>query len=321
MEIGNRGVGPLQNHILGANMKPEPYEDPYEGYFEQIDEEFLLMNKKLKNLVRNRTALGLENESILREFLKNYIPKHYSVGHGFIFKNHDEISNQCDILIYDSSFFPPLFKQGDFVVLSPESVMSVIEVKTEIGPGKDFLDNSIKNIRSVRRLNSRISGLIFGYRGSYPVTIMNGLTDYYRNSSVSIKETFELMVNIEMGYCITPVRVDNGKPLFNLDTSLSEEDTEFVFHVLNTAKNTFHLFFYYILRQLRTYIFSTFISTGAQSHFIPDFKFIPAIPSGGFAFKGYFDDHKEKLKQLRGNPKSDNNGDFLGISLGEGSEE
>jgi hypothetical protein len=122
------------------------------------------------------------------------------------------------------------------VVLSPESVMSVIEVKTKIVPGKSFLDNSIENIRSVRKLNSRISGLIFGYRGSSPVNIMNELTEYYRNSKVPLKEIFELMVNINMGYCIIPKRVDNSETLFNLDTSLNQVDTEFVFHVLNTAK-------------------------------------------------------------------------------------
>lgn len=301
-------------------MIPQSYENPYEGYFEQINEEFRLMNKKLKNLVRNRTALGLENESILREFLKNYVPKHYSVGHGFIFKNHNEISNQCDILVYDSSFFPPLFKQGDFVVLSPESVMNVIEVKTEIKPGKSFLDNSIENIRSVRKLNSRISGLIFGFSGSSPVTIMNGLTEYYRNSSVSLKEIFELMVNIKMGYCISLKRVDNGKTLFNLDTSLRQVDTEFVFHVLNTAQKSFYLFFYYVLRQLRTYILNTFISTGLKSKFTSEFEFIPATPPGGLDSKGYFDDHNKKIKNLHGHPKFDNNGDFLGISLGEGSK-
>jgi hypothetical protein len=301
-------------------MMPQSNKNPYEGYFEQINEEFLLMNKKLKNLVRNRSALGLENESILREFLKSYVPKHYSIGHGFIFKNDNEISNQCDILVYDSSFFPPLFKQGDFVVLSPESVMSVIEVKTKIVPGKSFLDNSIENIRSVRKLNSRISGLIFGYRGSSPVNIMNELTEYYRNSKVPLKEIFELMVNINMGYCIIPKRVDNSETLFNLDTSLNQVDTEFVFHVLNTAKKSFYLFFYYILRQLRTYILNTFINTGGSSKFRSEFESIPATPLGGLECKGYFDDHKEKIKDLHGHPKFDNNEDFLGILFGQGSK-
>jgi hypothetical protein len=39
------------------------------------------------------------------------------------------MSRQCDILIYDVSRFPPIFRDGDFVIARPEAVEAVIEVK------------------------------------------------------------------------------------------------------------------------------------------------------------------------------------------------
>lgn len=289
-------------------------ENPYGKYFEQINDEFNLMNARLKKLIKNRTALGTENESILREFLKNYIPKHYSVGHGFVFKNDHEISRQCDIIIYDSSFFPPLFKQGDFVVLLPESVMSVIEVKTEIKPG-EFLNSSIDNIKSARTLNSRISGLIFAYKGSHPTTILNGLTEYCKTNKIDLKNTFELMVNLDKGYCIMPKRADNGELLYNLDTTVNNIEIEFVFNPSITRKKSFYLFFYYIMRQIRSYIYNTFIGKLQKSPFESDFSFIPGLPAGGLTFKDYFDEYKDEINKLLGKPKYDNNGNLIGVSI------
>ena len=290
-------------------------EHPFESYFQQINDEFNLTSTRLKRLIKNRVALGAENEVILREFLKNYIPKHYSVGHGFILNSSDEIINQCDIIIYDSSFFSPLFKQGDFVVLQPEAVMSVIEVKTKIKPGKSFLSSAIDNIRSARKLNSRISGIIFAYGGSYPVTILNDIAEYYKDNKPNLKEVFELMVNLDRGYCIVPKGLDDGQVLFNFDVAVKNTDTAFVLDPLATEKRSFYLFFYYILRQIRSYIFNSFIATGKVSPLKNEFSFIPALPHGGLHWKSYFDTHKDKITKLLGESKFDDKGDYLGVLL------
>ena len=39
------------------------------------------------------------------------------------------VSRQCDILIYDVARFPPVFRDGEFVVVRPEAVRAVIEVR------------------------------------------------------------------------------------------------------------------------------------------------------------------------------------------------
>ena len=97
-------------------------------------------------------SLGKYKENLLAKVIEEYIPKNYQVGTGFVLFVHnatDEkasrpgfdrlnmgshtVSKQCDILIYDASKIPVVFKDDDFVILRPESVKAVIEVKGSAG--------------------------------------------------------------------------------------------------------------------------------------------------------------------------------------------
>jgi len=90
-------------------------------------------------------SLGVYKEKLLIEAIKKYLPKKYELGTGFVPFPHQKVeivnekilyghlvSNQLDIIIYDSFDYPPIFKDGDFVVLRPESVRVIIEVKGSI---------------------------------------------------------------------------------------------------------------------------------------------------------------------------------------------
>lgn len=93
-------------------------------------------------------SLGSYKERLLSETIRNYLPRSVEVGTGFVLFPHEDtappggkahhdplnrsaftISRQCDILVFDSATYPPVFRDGDFVVLRPESVRAVIEVK------------------------------------------------------------------------------------------------------------------------------------------------------------------------------------------------
>jgi hypothetical protein len=93
-------------------------------------------------------SLGTYKERLLASVIRTYIPTSFSVGTGFVLfprekptgtpvpvgfdqlnQSDFEVSKQCDILVYDSATFPVVFQDGDFVVLRPESVRAVIEVK------------------------------------------------------------------------------------------------------------------------------------------------------------------------------------------------
>jgi len=114
-------------------------------------------------------SLGRYKERLLAQYIRDYIPQRFSVGTGFVLfphedtdppggvENHDplnksafSISHQCDILVYDSNQIPPVFRDDDFVVVRPESVRAVIEVKGSL---------------SMPELNSSLSSFVdFGRR-------------------------------------------------------------------------------------------------------------------------------------------------------------
>lgn len=125
------------------------------SYAGMIGEEFSSKLNRLSQIIgkSHELSVGEYKESLLKNCLRNFMPKRYSVGTGFIvfvedhtkstlsssvdisnLKSHST-SHQLDVIVYDETDFAPLFRDGDFVVLRPESVRAVIEVK-------GFLDNS-----------------------------------------------------------------------------------------------------------------------------------------------------------------------------------
>jgi hypothetical protein len=71
---------------------------------------------------------GRHKEVILMNFLKRFLPNNVEVGTGFI-KEGNNISTQIDIIIYNPSL-PIYFKENDFVIVQPKSVLGIIEVKS-----------------------------------------------------------------------------------------------------------------------------------------------------------------------------------------------
>lgn len=81
---------------------------------------------RIRNLIRHRPTTGNYREGLLRDLLHKYLPKRYHVASGFIFGS----DRQLDLIIYDQIEYSPIFREGDLVVVTLESVRAVIEVKT-----------------------------------------------------------------------------------------------------------------------------------------------------------------------------------------------
>ncbi|PLT49025.1 DUF6602 domain-containing protein [Bacillus amyloliquefaciens] len=71
---------------------------------------------------------GRHKEVILMNFLKRFLPNNIEVGTGFI-KEGNNISTQIDIIIYNPTL-PLYFKENDFIIVQPKSVLGIIEVKS-----------------------------------------------------------------------------------------------------------------------------------------------------------------------------------------------
>lgn len=102
-------------------------------FHKSTTKELLAVKNRVRNLVNHWGEDGRHQEAVIKTMIKRFLPEKYKIGSGFIVRqtnqqgNH-EPSKQIDLIIYDTSF-PVLFKDNDFVILTPDSVLGIIEVK------------------------------------------------------------------------------------------------------------------------------------------------------------------------------------------------
>lgn len=120
---------------------------------------------------------GRYKEIILMNYLRKILPSNVSVGTGFVKNSNGELTNQIDIIIY-KEMSPRLFSEGDFVVVMPESVLGIIEVKST---STTTVLTSKKNNLSVIQKAER-NGKIIGSK-----KIFNGIFAYDNKVSFNSK--------------------------------------------------------------------------------------------------------------------------------------
>ncbi len=104
-----------------------------ELFQQSISDEFRAVKNRVRNLIGHSHwgEEGRYKEIILMNMLKKLLPKHLSVGTGFVIGVNDLMTKQIDIIIYDNRF-PLIFSEGDFVICSNQNTVGIIEVKTKI---------------------------------------------------------------------------------------------------------------------------------------------------------------------------------------------
>lgn len=100
-------------------------------YQQSISAEFKAIQNRVRYFINDAHwgEDGRYKEIILQDFLKSIMPSNVGVGTGFVKNKDGDLTSQIDIIIYKNDY-PRLFQQGDFVVLLPESVLGIIEVKS-----------------------------------------------------------------------------------------------------------------------------------------------------------------------------------------------
>ena len=154
------------------------------NYCESLAGEFSKRRNRIQSFVKHNSTSGTANEAILRDFFADTSAGIYKVSQGFVCNPiRSTSSKQCDILIYDQRF-PLVHSEGDVKIVWPESVLMVIEVKTNMSSKKD-LEGAIKNIISVKETESvrRLSGLIFSFGSLRPETVLEVLNSYLGEKS------------------------------------------------------------------------------------------------------------------------------------------
>lgn len=136
---------------------------------------------------------GTYREILLRDFLSKLLPNAVSVDTGFIY-GCEKVANskQMDIIIWNSSAYPSIFRSSYFVIVPPEAVIAVISVKSTLN--KKYLKEALDNVSSVLPLeyNFRFSDtgeqqslpairkyLVFFEKTSSVDTVFNTVQDFY----------------------------------------------------------------------------------------------------------------------------------------------
>ncbi|MCT9263216.1 hypothetical protein NYW84_12550 [Acinetobacter junii] len=86
------------------------------------------LSERIRFIIKHAPTAGTYRETLLQNTLKKHLPERYHVATGFIYG----VEKQIDILIYDKVDYAPIFRETDLVIVPPESVRAVIEVKTNI---------------------------------------------------------------------------------------------------------------------------------------------------------------------------------------------
>jgi hypothetical protein len=99
-------------------------------------------------------SLGRYKENLLKQPIREHLPDRFDIGTGFVafpyriitptsetnddWFQHDthDISKELDLIVYNKLDCPQVYKDGDFVILRPESGRAIIEVKGYVKPSE-----------------------------------------------------------------------------------------------------------------------------------------------------------------------------------------
>ncbi len=132
---------------------------------------------------------GTARENVLRDFLRGpYLPKRYGVADNpsAVVATTGAVSEQIDITIFDALDAPRLLDIGEIQYFPVESVLGVIQVKSNLSTTREITDG-LSNIASFKRLRCEGYdaplgfGVLFAYTASLQwSTIVEAITEWER---------------------------------------------------------------------------------------------------------------------------------------------
>ncbi len=155
-------------------------------YHRTTSNELLALTNKVRNLILHWGEDGRYKEAVLKNVIGRFLPEKFTIGTGFVIKqtaNRGEhlSSPQLDLIIYDDAS-PVLFKEGDFVILTPDAVRGIIEVKAN-------LQN--QGLTNVLRKANENGKFIFSGKDDKKQKFFNGVFSYEGYTNNFIMDTFE----------------------------------------------------------------------------------------------------------------------------------
>ena len=226
-------------------------------------------------------------ESLIKEYLKKFLPKDLEVLTGFILRpavktglnnksrssESDKHSTQLDIIIYDSHHYPIFQRFGDNVIVPPEGVVGIISVKkkfneSDFASEAEALKNAAKLCRYTNENDVKIRGPYLAMIAMHSIDkkrthtsewVFERISSVYNSSEDTFDETVGLITNVE------------GWSIFKKRPNKNCTKAEYIF--FEHQKNEEH----FGLQFLLTGILSVYYDATRNSRERPGFT---AFPSG-----------------------------------------
>lgn len=192
------------------------------AHFESLTREL----EALRDRVRNFSIMdphwptdGEWKESVLRSVLRSYLPAHVEPLRGFAV-TQDRGSHQIDVLLYDNRK-PVLFRNGDLIFVTPDAILGVVEVKSNIGDRSDLraaLQSLADNAQMIRSYKASREGLFAG--------LFSYTTDMGPLRHESVREELDACANGARGRVITHVSLGCSHFAMFWDTEPGGQDLD-----------------------------------------------------------------------------------------------
>ncbi|PPL02471.1 DUF6602 domain-containing protein [Parapedobacter indicus] len=249
-----------------------------ENNFEILSQGLMLQLNQVKEFIKNHNpTIGVLTEEILRQFLRQHLPKYVSVQQGFIRNQNGETSNQCDIIIYDSTKYAPFYRINDIVVVPIESVIVVIEVKTTIT--KQIFHSILDSFKRQKQKFYK-PHLLFIYNSESISKIESYFTSYRKihGEYTYDHDTYQWLpdeiTGINQSYHLQQDYVDNGSDTYGYSSYFYE-------NMEGTVINALQHFYLSLYGKIENYIeenSNTKYATKRDSHFNSKFNSYFAFP-------------------------------------------
>lgn len=183
---------------------------------------------------------GTYREKIIKDFLAPFLPTRLAIGSGFIITAKNNISTQCDIIIYDKEY-TPVIENSEQRFFPVECVVGVIEVKSKLT--KTTLKDALIKLAAIKNLRNDIGTNLYifkDYAGNTEFNAKEKVRD--QMATFLICESIDIDIEKEMDTLFSSIYSDTDKSLFH-NMILSLDRCCYLYH--DGTKPIYHSYFDY----------------------------------------------------------------------------
>lgn len=141
----------MSNDIFDALLREKI--DLFKSAFSTVSTEVFYDPEKGK--LRHAGEYGMFREAVVRDFFKFIVPRSCDMSTGFVITSMNDVSTQCDVIIFDSRM-TPLYQEGDRQRFFPiESIFGIGEVKSTLS--KPQLAAALNKLAKIKALSERVT--------------------------------------------------------------------------------------------------------------------------------------------------------------------